>query len=300
MSTNITANKLPEKFAGFPIKQPSEIQQHRGLCLSLSGEGGVGKTTLAETVRKCNLVVEGGKKVLFVDIEGGSHVIDDQLPETYKPEEGPDLGIIEVTKWNDLVLIMQQLIQDPGPFCGAIWDNMSEALELCKGKHGFYTGAEKDQFGKWDDMTNDMVNLFRQGRDLARSREFITIYCMWDTQKHEDSMGVKFQHRGLHFNPKLAEKFMGIVDVVGWLETPPKPALPYPPVLHFDKDPLYPTKMRMSPRSKALTNLPDIIYNPDLGDIVNTVVSHKSWPIDKHTKPNAAADKLAAFRANRQ
>lgn len=273
--------QLPTTFAGLPIKQPSEVQQHRGTCLSLSGPGGVGKTTLATTIIDSDII----QKCLFIDIEGGVHVVDDESysrkDRGWRPEEGPKMGIVEPKTWMELERIMQALIQNPGPFNCAIWDNMSEALELLKAKHSFYANVN-DQLSKWNTITNEMVDLFRKGRDLARTREFVTIYCMWDTNESEDEMGNKFKHRGLHFNPKLAEKFMGIVDVVGWLETPSKPMAPYPPILHFDKDPMYPTKLRISPRTKSLTNVPDIIYNPNLGHYIDTVMGGKPWPAAQH------------------
>lgn len=273
--------KLPTTFAGLPVKQPSEIAQHRGICLSLSGPGGVGKTTLSATVINSILA----RRALFVDIESGGHVLDDEsTSDTYKPEEGPYLGLVEAKSWQDLENIMNQLVRNPGPFHCAIWDNMSEALELCKAKYNFYSNVA-DQLSKWNTITNDMVELFRKGRDMARNRQFVTIYCMWDTNESEDEMGTKFKHRGLHFNPKLAEKFTGIVDWIGWLETPDPPMSPYPPILHFDKSPMYPTKYRISPRTKAMRNVPEIIYNPDLGDIVDTVIGGKPWPTDKHKSP---------------
>jgi hypothetical protein len=272
---------LPTKFAGLDVKQPTEIQQHRGMCLSLAGAGGVGKTTLSVDIINSPIV----KRCLFIDIEGGAHVVDDEeysRKDTFKPEEGPKMGIVEVTTWLQLERIMQQFIADPGPFNCAIWDNMSEALELCKAKHAFYS-VVADQLSKWNSITNDMVELFRKGRDIARTREFITIYCMWDTAESEDELGAKYKHRGLHFNPKLAEKFTGVVDFIGWLETPSKPMPPYPPILHFDKSPMYPTKQRISPRTKALANIPDIHYNPSLADIANTMMGGKPFPTEKHT-----------------
>lgn len=274
--------QLPTKFAGLAVHQPTAIQQHRGTCISLSGAGGVGKTTLAHEVINSPII----ERVLFVDIEGGAHVLDDEeyTRQGYLPEEGPKLGIVQPTNWMELERIMQALVRDPAPFNCAIWDNMSEALEMAKASKAFYAN-EADQLGKWNTITNMMVELFRQGRDMARARRFVTIYCMWDTTEHEDEMGVKFKHRGLHFNPKLAEKFMGIVDLVGWLETPNKPAKPYPPILHFDKDPLWPTKMRVSPRTRSLSNIPDVHYNPSLADIIDTLMDGKPFPTAKHASP---------------
>jgi len=278
--------QLPTEFAGLEIKQPEELEQYRGWSCGLSGPGGVGKTTLSGTLVNSKWVQEHGK-ILYVDIEGGAYVIDDEPPQTARLQEGPILGVVEASSWTHIEMVMQQLHRNPDPFVGAVWDNMSEALELCKHKHHFYETPTDHRIGLWDGITNDMVNLFRQGRDLARTREFIIIYNMWDTQEHENPMGEKFKHRGLHFNPKLSEKFLGITDMAGWLETPPKPMPPYPAILHFDKDPLYPTKTRVSPRMRRHTNIPDTIYSPDLGDIVDTIIGGKPWPSEKHQKLTA-------------
>lgn len=259
-----------QKFAGLTIRKPSEIMQHRGLCLTITGKGGVGKTTLAGTAVHSSIT----HRTLFVDLEGGSHVLEDD----------PNVDIVEVHNWSELSIVMQRLITDRSKYNCAIFDNMSEALELCKAKYDFYSDVTK-QLSLWNQITNDMVSMFRQGRDLARQERFICIFVMWDTTDNEDEMGNKFKHRSVNLNPKLAERFMGIMDLVCWLEQPTKPNKPYPPILHFDIDPLYPTKKRINPRQQALTKLPDIIYSPDLGDIVDTIVGGKEWDSVKHAKP---------------
>lgn len=273
-------------FAGISIKKPSELAQHQGICLTLTGKGGVGKTTLAPTVIHSELA----RPCVFFDLEGGSFVLDDD----------PNIDVVPVKSWSELELCMQNLVRNPSPYKSAVFDNMSEALELCKHKHNFYADITK-QLSLWNQITNDMVSLFRQGRDLARQEPFVVIYCMWDTTDSEDDMGNKFKHREVALNPKLAEKFMGIMDFVAWLEQPPKPQSPYPPLMHLDIDPLYPTKKRINPRQQALVKIPDIIHNPDLGDVVDTIMGHKEWPAEKHQPPKArtAADVQAAISARR-
>lgn len=280
--------KRPKQFAGYAIRTPSEIQQYKGACITLTGKGGVGKTTLAGSVTHSDIT----HRTLFVDLEGGAHVLDDD----------PYMDIIEISTWAQLQSVMQMLIANRGPYNSAVFDNMSEALELCKHHHNFYADV-KAQLGLWNQITNDMVQLFRQGRDLARTNQFVMVYVMWDTTDAEDDMGNKFKHREVALNPKLAEKFMGIMDLVAWLETPSKPKPPYPPILHFDIDPLYPTKKRMNPKQQALTKLPDVIYQPDLGHIVDTLLGGKQWPADLHVDKPAAkstAEVLAERRKLQQ
>jgi phage nucleotide-binding protein len=272
-------------FAGYVLRKPSDIMQYKGACITLCGKGGVGKTTVAGGITKSDLT----HKTLFVDLEGGAHVLNDD----------PNLDIIEVSSWSQLCAVMQKLIVNRGEYNSAVFDNMSEALELCKHHHNFYADP-KQQLGLWNQITNDMVQLFRQGRDLARTNQFVMVYIMWDTTDAEDDMGNKFKHREVALNPKLAEKFMGIMDLVAWLETPPKPKKPYPPILHFDVDPLYPTKKRMNPKQQALMKLPDIIYNPDLGEIIDTIVGGKPWDVEAHTDKPAVRPTAEILAERRQ
>lgn len=281
-----TTPRIPTKFAGLPIRKPSEIQQHRGTCITLTGKGGVGKTTLAATITHSDIA----QRCLFVDLEGGAHVLDDD----------PYMDIVEVHSWSELEVILQSLVRDTKTYRSVIIDNASEALELCKAKYNFYADITK-QLSLWNQITNDMVTMFRTGRDIARQEQFVTIFCMWDTIDNEDDMGQKFKHRNVSLNPKLAEKFLGIMDIVGWLEQPTKPNLPYPPILHFDIDPLYPTKKRISPRQQSLLKIPDIIYNPDLGHIIDTMIGGKPWPTEQHQKPTgrSASDVQAIIQARK-
>lgn len=285
-SLAITTHPKAPNFGGFRIRKPSEIAQYKGTCLTLCGKGGVGKTYLTGTLSSSELT----HRTLFVDLEGGSHVLNDD----------PNVDVIEITEWAQLNAVMQRLITNRGEYNSAIFDNMSEALELCKHHLNFYADVSK-QLSLWNQITNEMVQLFRQGRDLARTNQFVMVYVMWDTTDSEDDMGNKFKHRDVSLNPKLAEKFMGIMDLVAWLESPPKPKPPYPPILHFDVDPLYPTKKRMNPKQQALLKIPDIIYAPDLGHIVDTIVGGKPWPEHLHIDKPAAkstAEVLAERRNN--
>jgi len=274
--------QLPTKFAGLQVYQPREVRQYKGYSLAISGRGGVGKTTLASTVVNSPIA----HNCLFVDIEGGAVVIDDAEDRPgYVPEEGPHLGVVNVTTWGELNVVMQRLITDRKRYGinSAIFDNCSEALELSKIRHGFYTADKKDRLSLWDDITNDMVQLFRQGRDLARNEQFVMIFILWDTDRLMETGDPRSGHkRDLGVNPKSAEKLQGIMDYVAWLETPPKPKPPYPPIMHFEYDPEIPTKKRLNPKQQSMLGIPDLIYNPDMGDIVDTVLGGKPWPHDKH------------------
>lgn len=291
---------LPKKFAGLQVRQPSEVRQYKGWSCGLSGRGGVGKSTLAASLINSPLA----HNCLYVDIEGGAFVIDNAEDHPrYLPEEGPHLGIVDVFSFSQLEAIMQNLIinfKKDGIY-SAVFDNMSEALELSKIKHGFYTTDKNMRLSIWDDITNDMIQLFRMGRDLARQEQFICVFVMWDTDRLTEAGNPKSDHkRDVSLNPKLAEKFIGIMDHVAWLETPDKPKPPYPPIMHFDIDPSIPTKKRMNPKQQRILGIPDVIYQPDLGDIVNTVVGGLPWPTHLHIDKPAArptAEILAERRA---
>lgn len=275
---------LPTSFAGLPVRQPREVRQYHGWSCLLTGKWGAGKTTLASTIVNSPICWN----TLFVDIEGGAHILDDAEDRaSWKPEEGPHLGIVEVHTWLELHTVMQHLITERKKLGinSAIFDNMGEALELCKKKHGFYTAGASKEFSLWDDMTNDMVNLFRDGRDLARQEQFVCIFVSWDTEKPMDRSDPSGPtKRDVSFNPKLAEKVMGVMDSGLWVETPPKPKPPYPPILHFtDVDPSIPVKKRINPKQQATLGIPDVIYNPDMGVIIDTLLGGVPFPVENHT-----------------
>ena len=282
--TNPTVKLLPKKFAGLPVRQPAEIRQYKGLCIGMSGRGGVGKTTLSETIVNSPI----SHNVMFFDVEGGAFVLDDAEDKPgYVPAEGPHLGIVDITEWSHVQLSMQYLIREHKKLGihGAIWDNCAEVLELCKIKHNFYTTEKSKRLSLWDDITNDMLTFFRDGRNLCRQEQFVMVFVMWDTDRLVDPSDQRSDHkRDIALSPKLAEKFMGIMDYVCWLETPPKPKPAHPPIMHFlDIDPAIPTKKRLNVKQQKMMGIPDVIYNPDLGDIINTVLGGMPWPTDKHT-----------------
>lgn len=270
-------------FAGQRLLTFDEIREHRGTCIVLSGKPGVGKTTLAATAANSDIAVP----LLHLDIESGGHVIN--TPKMFTLPDGSEIPVIqpiEVKEFVQVERIIQQLLLNPKPFNGCILDNFSELLSLCQKKHNFYGLAEKDRYSAWNKITDDMLDVTRNLRNLARNRRFVSIIVMWDTAESEvDPAGnVTRKYRDVQLTPKLAEKFKGIVDVMGYVERPDMPQKPYPPVLRFDIDPTIPTKMRISPQDKALLELPDIIYQPDLGDIINTTLGGMPWPADKHKK----------------
>lgn len=279
---------LPKKFAGLDVRQPKEIRQYKGWSCGLSGRGGVGKTTLASSLINTPLA----HNCLYVDIEGGAFVIDDAEDHPrYRPEEGPHLGIVDVFTFAQLEAVMQNLVSNfkKQGIYSAVFDNMSEAVELSKARHNFYQTDKDHRLGLWDDITNDMIQLFRQGRDLARQEQFVCIFIMWDTDRLMEQGNPRGGHkRDVSLNPKCAEKFIGIMDHVAWLETPDKPKSPYPPIMHLDIDPGIPTKKRINPKQQRILGIPDVIYQPDLGDIVNTVVGGLPWPTERHIDKPAA------------
>lgn len=280
---------LPRKFSGLDVYQPRDIRQYKGWSTCISGRGGVGKSTLAASVINSELAWN----CIFVDIEGGAVVLDDAEDNPkWRPEEGPHLGIVNVQDWSTLNTVMDNTIATHKSLdinC-VIFDNMGEAIELSKHARGFYKAGAANEFGIWDDITNDMIGFFRRGRDLARQEQFICIFVMWDTEKlmvrNDPHGGYK---RDLALNPKTAEKVMGVMDSCIWLETPPRPRTPYPPILHFtDIDPAIPTKKRLNPKQQRILNIPDVIYNPDLGVIVDSILGGQKFPIENHAdKPSA-------------
>jgi GTPase SAR1 family protein len=270
----------------------AELRAKRGVCLVLSGPPAVGKTTLAGTIIHSELAVP----CMYLDVESGSHVLPDPpMIDIGNGNTMPALYPVEIKTFQQAETAITQLNTNPKPFKSAVLDNFSELLSLCMKKHNYSNLADKERFSAWNKITDDMLDITRTCRDLARDKGFIMIIILWDTTDNLDdpTSNTKKTIQDFQLTPKLAEKFKGLLDTAGYVVRPPS-GKQYPPILRFDSSPVslgdrtyysIPTKLRLSPSQEAFTTLPKVIYNPDLGELIDYVMGGKPWDKAKHDKP---------------
>lgn len=261
----------PTQFAGLPVqKTNAPTETLKGLCAVLFGDPGAGKTTAAAAISKS----EYAGNVVIVDAEAGS---DDVLKHY-------DMDRVPVTDWLQIKKFTEDYKKSQ-PWNTVILDNLSEIADQSLHHHmrtdpkGPKSYPELQHYGY---MNEDIMVLSRTWRDIARNHGINVVICAW-TAYDRDSAG-NIARTTLGLNPKLADKFPGIIDIVGLITKKDDRARTR--VMQFDV-PDTAAKFRRS-RTDVDASIPlDLYYGVDqapLADILNTLRGGLPFPADKYKR----------------
>lgn len=199
-SETITGRTL----GGLPVVSPKEYR--RPLNLLVYGEAGVGKTVLAASADD----VPELRKVLILDVEGGTMSIDHRYP---------NVSVIRLTDFLKTNDIYDELWRktDHGYGC-IVLDSLSETQKLSMAsimEGELYRNPEVDpdvpSVRNWGKNTNQIRRLVRQFRDLP----IPTIFTALVSEEKDERTGRLLRKPAL--SGKLASEVAGFFDIVGYL-----------------------------------------------------------------------------------
>lgn len=277
--------------ARYQVMQANKLKEW-GVNILLYSTAGRGKTTLAATLADS----EYGSPVLIVDADGGAHVIShradiDVIPVTDLNSAGASGFGWEVIKEISDDLITGKLKHRSGvAYKTIIYDNMSEYIDICV-RHVLRTisrnisATDRPDQNDWGKVTSDMLLFTRRNRDYSRNSSTNIIFIAWEyDETNKEGQVLK---RSLLFNPALARKIPGIVDIVAILRGRSGNTRELSFAMSEDTD----GKFRRNDTEIA-NQIPETIRwkgkeNAPLVAIVETLRGNKPFPIAKYRVSNA-------------
>lgn len=258
---------------GIKAHAVNEASDTMSFCSVLYGSAGSGKTPLA-----CMLAESPyGGPLALIDAEGGFKSVNHL----------PNVDRIPITEFSDIDKIYKEFLIDC-PYRSVVLDNLSEILnrdinDIAESLPG---NQANDGRAPYIRATNDVTVMIRKWRDLSELRNINVVFVAWDTTIKNEVDG-SLRHK-VQFNPKLAEKIPGMVDVVGYLT--PENDLAGTRKLSFSASKFTDAKFRRSPVS-VWASIPNEIYftlgqNP-MVDILATIRGGEPFPEGKYTKQGA-------------
>lgn len=262
-----TAWQTLSKIGILEIKNTGNVEQ-LGTNWTLYGPGGAGKTTLPAGLHD----TEYGP-VLYGAAESGLIVIK-------------HLGIpyVDIARWSDAEAMLNAFKSaTPPPYKSVVLDNLSEMAQLAvysEAPDGMPTQPQ------WNKITNKMLHIVREWRDLTKIRDLNVFFLAWDADERDEVGTVK---KDINFTPALRKAYPGIVDTVGHLSTPQnKPDMRR---LSFEPGPKTIAKFRRAPTSNSMQVPFNIYYglnNLPMYDVIATIKGDKPWPAEKYPVPTSA------------
>lgn len=270
--TTATATDV-RKFGSLKIKRVEDIEESHGAFIALYASAGAGKTTLAADVANYPEL----SPVLYMDVEGGLSVIDKKLITSGK------LDPVEPTKYGEITEVKQLILQGNTNYKTVVMDNVCEVLTMCK---RMVVGSdEAPTQPQWGKITNEMLKMTREWRDMARFKGINVIFNAWDSPDKDESNMVK---NNINFTPALREQFPGLVEVVGFIGFENNSR-----VLDFTWNPRKTqAKFRRAAGSNGMKiplKIPYTMDNLPLGDILKTLNFGTEWPAAKYPVRTAQA-----------
>ena len=228
--------------------------------MTLYGQGGAGKTTLAADLAKLGAT-------LHVDAEGGVEAISHR----------DDLDFVELLSWKQFEILSKELQQGKHGYKNIIIDNLSELVTMCITQIAGPTDSPEIQ--EYGEMTRKINHHVRLYRDMARIQGINVIFIAWDADEKDDRGVLK---KDLALTPSLRKTVPGVINVIGHVAVLDDPTKR---MLNFAPGPRTVSKFRRAGNAQANEVPFQIVYDKDnlpLADVIKTVKGEQKWPATKY------------------
>lgn len=269
----------------YTVYRATELKEW-GINILLYSTAGAGKTTLAASLADS----EHGGPLLIVDAEGGSRAVShrddvDIIPITDLSSGVSGYGWERIKEVSDDLITGKLKHKSGQPYKTVVYDNMSEFIDICV-RHTLRTISrnidmkDRPDQNDWGKVTSEMLLFTRRNRDFSRNTSTNVIFIAWELGEKNDQG--QLIRRGLLFNPALARKIPGIVDMVAILRVRSGGTRE----LSFEVSDSTDAKFRRN-GSEIANQIPEVMRwkgreNGPLKDIVETLRGNKKFPIEKY------------------
>jgi hypothetical protein len=213
----VTATKTPltpRTVGGLIPKAVGEVKRERRINMLLYGEPGAGKTHLAGSSSE----VPEFRKVLHLDVEGGSMTLDRKFPL---------VETVRIADWEDLYNIYQDLLHNgDGYYNTVILDNLTEAQKLCQRQVMEHAFVKAQRTGKQDEIEPEVPRqrdwgvMYERLMLMVRDYRDLPLHFIWTAHVKED-ITPRTKERKLKpaLSGQAKQDLVGVFDIVGYLRT---------------------------------------------------------------------------------
>lgn len=269
------AGEFFRKFGGIEVESVDKIVS--GFKMGIYGPGGAGKTTLAGTA--CDS--QYGRPMLHLNARGNPHVI---------ASRGSQVDSIPIDKFAQVEAVRKDIIKalraGQFPYKSIALDNVSDMnSQDLRDRYGEMTKVD------WTDhsaTTSDILNVVRNFSDIADIYGIHVFFIFWEAPETREIRGTTINRSELALNRALQNQVPGIINWLGRLyvmDDAPKftRCLDFRPIEKWQV-----SKWQVDPNDARYANLGMEIYNPHLGEILDSVYGGQPYPVERHLNPLSA------------
>jgi phage nucleotide-binding protein len=200
------ANELlrPTFLAGLPIRKAQTAREHVNMLIY--GKSGVGKTQLAGSAD----AVPWMRKVLVIDVEGGSMTLSHSYPE---------VDVIRVKSWNQIADLYEELKAGNHDYRTVIVDSLTEAQKFNMSAVMAKRILEREAKGEEQDP--DVPDMRAWGKNIEQIRKFVRAFRDLEMNtiftalvKEDKNQRTGLIERKPYLSGKLADEVAAFLDIV--------------------------------------------------------------------------------------